>query len=412
MTGTVTTASGALVPNARVDLFGGSLSRATNTDTGGTFSLPDVPEGTFTVRATNPATGLPVSTTVVVARDQTSSANLSFPPVGRLDLQVNFARGAAAANATIQLQEEIRGTGFRFIGSTDGSGHLAVNGVSAGAFVVQAQHPDNQRITALAAGTVADDGSVVPVTMTLPVAATVIGAVTDESGSVVTGIGVTIRSTNPVSGGFQSTSTDSNGAYAIAGVPEGAFTVTVQDFGRQLFGETSGAVIADGQDVTANLSLINNAVSLPTIRYDANQSNYYIGTNGSVTDQTRYAFGYYWDPSYGAGQLEIVSSGVATSFTGANVGTMEQNGREIVARQSNVAGLDVRRKVFVPADGLFRPLPRAVHEPDQRADHRCRARAQHAPRQLLRAAIDRHDVHRGCHAQRGERDEPRSMGHL
>jgi hypothetical protein len=356
VSGTVTTASGAPVASARVDLYGSGFSRSTNTDTGGAFSLPDVPEGTFTAQATNPVTGLPVSVAVTVQRDQTSPANLRFPPVGRLEVQVNFAGGAPAPNAPVFLQEAVRGSGFRYIGATDGAGHLTLAGLSAGAFDARAQHPHNSRLLVNSGGTLADDGSAVPVALTLPIAATVTGTVTDQSGAAVANIGVTIRSTNAQFGGFQSASTDSNGVYRVPGVPVGTFTATVQDFVRQLFGETSGEVVADG-DLTLNISLINNAISLPADLYDANNNWFRIESNGRISGATNTAFGYGYYGSYyadqGASQLEIVGGGSSTPFAGANVGTTEQNGREIVQRQSNVAGLDIQRKVFVPAGGYF-----------------------------------------------------------
>jgi len=352
--GTVSTASGTPVAGVLVSLgsINGTVSREVRADTGGAFSLFDVPEGVFTVSAADPTTGLRVSVPASVVRDLTTPVALTFPPVGRLEVQVNFPRGIVAGFAPVQLQEAVRGPDFRSLGNADAGGHKTMNGLGAGAFVVRAAHPNNPRITASVPGTLTADGSVAAVTITLPAAGTVRGLVTDQSGAVG-GIAVTVRSSNPAFGGFQSTTTDPTGQYVVAGVPEGAFTATVQEFGRQLFGETSGRIDTDGQDVTANISLINNAVALPAYRYDANGMAFRIEASGRISDATNYAFGYYWQPGDGASQLDLVAGGTVVPFIGAAVGTMEQDGREIVIRQPGLAGLDVTRKAFVPRDGYF-----------------------------------------------------------
>lgn len=354
ISGTLSTASDTPVAGVVVSLgsSNGTVSRQATTDTGGVFTLADVPPGAFTLSAADPTTGIRMSAPVVVAADATTPVALKFPAVGRLEVQVNFLRGLGAALAPVQLQEAVRGPDFRGLGATDAGGHKTMNGLSAGAFVVRATHPNNARIVASVPGTLTDDGSVATVTITLPAAGIVRGLVTDSHGAVAS-IAVTVRSANASFGGFQSVTTDSAGAYVVAGVPEGPFTATVQEFGRQLFGETSGRLDADGQDVTANISLINNAVSLPVDRFDGNGMQYQVEKNGRIAASTNYAFGYYWEAETGASRLEIVSDGTATPFTGANVGTMEQDGREIVVRQTDIAGLSVTRKVFVPRDGYF-----------------------------------------------------------
>src|SRR5262249_8670106 len=288
-------------------------------------------EGTVFVGAKHPTTTLTTTVSAVVTRDTTASVVVKFPPVGRLDVQVNFARGAAAPFAPLQLQESARGSDFRNIGSTHAGGHTTLDGLSGGAFVVRATHPANSRIVATASGTLTTDGSVAGVTVALPPSGTVRGTVSDKNGPVA-GISVTVRSANAAFGGFQSQTTDSAGSYAIAGVPDGPFVASVQEFARQLFGEASGRIDADGPDAVANISLINNAVSLPADRYDANGHLYRIEANGRISSATASVFGSNVVATDGAAQLEIVSGGSVLPFTGAAVGTMEQDGREIVIR--------------------------------------------------------------------------------
>src|SRR5262249_20049983 len=56
--------------------------------------------------------------------------------------------------------------------------------------------------------------------------------------------------------------------------------------------------------------------------------------------------------------LDIVTAGSPTRFTGQNgtgqtLAITELNGRQIGITQTGLAGLDVTRKIFVPADGYF-----------------------------------------------------------
>ena len=184
--------------------------------------------------------------------------------------------------------------------------------------MVRASHPKNARIVASVPGPLTADGSVVPVTITLPVNGTVRGTVTDQSGAVA-GIAVTVRSANASFGGFQTATTDATGGYIVAGVPEGSFTATVQDFGRQLFGEKTGTVDTDGQDVTTDISLLNNAVALPAIRLDANGFDYRIEANGQPATGGQ-CLRLRLQAADGASWLEIVSGGtVAVHRRGGRV---------------------------------------------------------------------------------------------
>ena len=51
------------------------------------------------------------------------------------------------------------------------------------------------------------------------------------------------------------------------------------------------------------------------------------------------------------------------SFTGAPLANLEEADREIVISQANFLGLDVRRKVYVPADGYFARYLERLHNP-------------------------------------------------
>ena len=116
---------------------------------------------------------------------------------------------------------------------------------------------------------------------------TVVGQVLDPNGNPVTNLTVSLRSANTQIGGFQSANTNSTGHYSISSVPVGQFTVTASNLTLHLFGETSASVDQNGQTVTANIHLTNNAVNLPTNLFDFNNFKFDIQPDGTLVDGTQ-----------------------------------------------------------------------------------------------------------------------------
>ena len=61
--------------------------------------------------------------------------------------------------------------------------------------------------------------------------------------------------------------------------------------------------------------------------------------------------------------LDLVTDTGTARFEGAAIGTVEELGREIVARQQSLAGLNVTRKVFLPRTGYFARYLEIVSNP-------------------------------------------------
>ncbi len=93
---------------------------------------------------------------------------------------------------------------------------------------------------------------------------------------------------------------------------------------------------------------MNAGVTLPANLFDANGYRFDLQTNGTLSDGSSDAFD-------GGLYLSLYSSSAqSVSFSGPSFGTPEDNNREIaMARQSPAFGLNVTRKLFVPADGYF-----------------------------------------------------------
>ena len=180
------------------------------------------------------------------------------------------------------------------------------------------------------------------------------GRVLNPDGSSAIGLFVQVRSLNPAFGGYSGGVTNNGGFYLAENVPVGDFTVSVANPVLNLRGEGSGAIQQDGSAPTIDILLQNNLVDLPLYRWDANNFLFDLQKDGSILSGINDAFGGMFNSTpWGAMQLDIVSGGTATRFTGANFGTVEDKNREIVVRQDNVGGLSVTRKVFVPAAGYF-----------------------------------------------------------
>jgi len=105
--------------------------------------------------------------------------------------------------------------------------------------------------------------------------------------------------------------------------------------------------------VTADIQLFNNAINLPVNFYDANDFFFNLQGDGSILDGTNSLFEGDFGTNRGGLLLDVVSGGSPNRFTGASIGTTEESGREVALRQTDLAGLDVTRKVFVPRTGYF-----------------------------------------------------------
>jgi hypothetical protein len=115
---------------------------------------------------------------------------------------------------------------------------------------------------------------------------------------------------------------------------------------ESLIGETTGTLSSYLQPLTLDILLENNAITLPTALSDANATSYTVAQGGGFGNGTGGVF------SRGAFNLDITRDGSTTRFAGPAFGTREDGSREIATRDT-VHGLNVTRKVFVPATGYF-----------------------------------------------------------
>lgn len=347
---TVRDASGNLINGAQVSLssqtaFSDVQSGATGPD--GTVIFDRVLAGSFGVSATDPLTLLGGSVTGSVAIGGSTSVLVSLQPAGTILGRILAPGGTLPAAGTA-----VRLTAFDFLRqSTSGAdGSFRFDAVPLGTYALEAVEAG--RLRARETGiTLAANGDVVTRNLTLVGLGTVTGQVLNPDGTVAPGVGVRVQSINSVVGGFFTATTGTDGRYGVGGVPVGGFVVTATS--GQTRGETSGHIDQDGQQVTADVHLLNNAITLPVNLWDANNFFFNVQPNGSILDGTNSFFRGDFGTNQGGMLLDLVSGGTADRFEGASIGSTEEGGREIAVRQPGVAGLDVTRKVFVPRTGYF-----------------------------------------------------------
>ena len=344
---TVRDASGNLITGASVTLFSSVFYDIQTGTTGadGTITFPRVLAGPFTVSATDPVTLLGGSASGSVAVGATSNVTVNLQPAGTVLGRVFAPSGSPVVGVPIRLSNYAL---FREV-TSGADGSFRFNAVPLGTYTLEAV--PNGRLRARETGIgVAQNGDVVVRNLKLVGLGSVIGHVLNPDGTAAPGVGVTVQSTNAL-GGFFTATTDGEGSFEIDGVLVGGFVATAAS--AQTRGETSGRIDSDGQQVTANIQLLDNAINLPVNFYDANNSFFNLQGDGSIPDGTNSLFEGDFASNRGGLLLDVVSGGSPSRFTGGTIGTTEESGREVALRQTGLAGLDVTRKVFVPRTGYF-----------------------------------------------------------
>lgn len=212
---------------------------AGNTDSNGSLSIPNVPEGAFTVEAFAPNTFIfagSVSGTVNPADDGgTINVTINAPLSGNIQGQVFAGDGQTLLGSTVQVLDAA--TGNQLASQFAFGGSYSFFNITTGnsGFTIVAR-PFNVSTTGSASGSFQTFGQTVTVNVTVPVGV-VKGNVTYSDGTPVRFPDVFVTQTDPVTGNTRTSfevSDDFQGNYAVAGPQPGDLTVTVQDFNSGL----------------------------------------------------------------------------------------------------------------------------------------------------------------------------------
>ena len=355
---TVTDSTGnSVINNAQVQLYGQTQfgGSATGNTTSGSATFNNVFAGAFSVYATDSLTGLAGNMNGTVTPNGTTPITVKLQPAGTITGVVqNTVNNVTTpvAGATVRLNQSYYNQ-RQTTSASDGS--YSFTSVPLGTYSLQALDSQS-RIRAVANNvSLNSNGDIAVRNLDFIGVGTVSGQVSDPGGAASpANIPIQLRSLNPDIGGYYNTSTDASGQYTIAGVPVGNFTVNATDSGRGYLGDASGKLDSDGQQATADIHLINNAVTLPVNLYDMNGFVFDIYQNGRIAGGTANQF--YGDGNTHSGGflLTLIDPQSNTAaFTGSTIGAKEVNGQQIDIRQNNLLGIDVTRKIYVPQDGYF-----------------------------------------------------------
>jgi len=193
------------------------------------------------------------------------------------------------------------------------------------------------------------NGQVITQDLTLIGIGTVSGRVIMPDSSGASGLQVTLESHTPVFGRIYSAITNAFGEYTFENISVGDFTATSGDPDLQLLGETEGTITDHLDVVTADIILQTNAITLPQDLYDGNIFRYDLQSDGTI----RYGKSLFNYNARGGCSLDIISQGTAHTFPDAGVATQENSGREIVVKKTDLGGINVTRKIYVPEDAYF-----------------------------------------------------------
>lgn len=336
---TVRDATG-VVPGVRVALsssspFSSPREGASGTD--GRVSFADVFAGTIVARAYR-GNAQAVDTGVL-----TPGGSLALSPTF---LSVGTITGHVLPPVTGQPVEgtrvRVEGLAGDVITGTDGA--FVFENLALGTYRMEAYV--NDRLRAFANGVVlATPAQTVTQDLTLVGVGRVTGTVSRSGAPVAAS--VTVQSQSAVGGSFPASS-GSDGQYTVDLVPVGPFTIAAVA-PNQDRADGSGTLSVDGQTVTVNLSLLPATVTLPRGLYDGNAVSWQVRSDGSLYTGSVFP---------GAGttpRLSLIANGVGHIFSNqsGNSAATEENRREIVLANADLAGLAVQRKVFVPVDGYW-----------------------------------------------------------
>jgi len=235
--GTVTDASGAPVSGAKVSAsLGGVVIESENTAANGSYTITNLPVGTYVIKADYPATSPLVSkqqTGVVVQEDLTTTVD--FVLGGGISGTVTDAiTGLAISAATVTPSQGSPAT-------TDADGIYTIVLIPAGTYGVTAEAAGYW--DELLIGTLVTEGQITSnVDFALEPGGHITGTVTEADGTTPVE-GATVLATE-AGGGFGQATTIANGTYVIIHLEAGTYTVAAQATGFISTQQTGVAVTA------------------------------------------------------------------------------------------------------------------------------------------------------------------------
>jgi protocatechuate 3,4-dioxygenase beta subunit len=268
-------------------------------------------------------------------KDTETVADIGLRGFGTINVQVNFARRIAAPGALVTYN----GINFR---QADQDGRLSYS-LPVGSYQFTASHPQDTLLLGKAGVTLAGNGDITPVAVTLGGAGSVRGTILRPGGSTpANGFPYTIKLLNGASTAVRSGRTDAVGQFQIFGVPLGVSRLTAFDPDADRFADAEVTLATDGSEAIVELVVEPDRIALPAALFDANRYRFDVQDNAALANGSN-AFN-------GAAVLEVNGE----VFTGATSAALEIGKRQFaVAQEGSMSGLKVTRKIFVPRGAYF-----------------------------------------------------------
>jgi hypothetical protein len=312
ITGTVTRPSGALAGagiSVELHTSAGTLITTVFTGADSRFSFDLVPLGTYNVEARDASGNRGRTAAVVDASGEHLDLTVTFLARGSVAGTVRNGAGTAVPGVAVTLAaRSIFGDAPILSQTTRPDGTYQFDTVLAGSVTVQASDPITG-LAGVATGTVTQDGAVLSLDISLTSYGSVHGTVFRADGvTTVPNAQVTLNSGSRT----LLTLTDDNGAYALAVVPIGSYTVFARHDATHGIGRATGAVIAQGQNVTTDVKMFDQGTVVVTVLDQTGTpvpgASVTINTSNGITSDTLVA-------TTGSDGVATVSNVLAGNFT-------------------------------------------------------------------------------------------------
>jgi hypothetical protein len=296
VSGIFTSAQGKPESGAYVYLSATGINRSEYTGSDGSFSFPQVPNGTYTLMGYDSASSLTVAVSVTIASNAVTQ-NLQIASGGTINLTVNYASGQPASNSLVTIT---RPNGTLTEGVTNASGQIAILNQPVGSYTIVVYYPGQpisyNSVYIQSMGSVTSNGQTLSVTVAFPPVGAISGVVNTYGGVPSPGAQVSLIYTSDSSAPYDvSVTADVNGNYSFNPVISSQ-PVELQAHPANIYNATSQTTTtspAAGQTLTQNLTLPVAATVLITAE-DGNNNplpNDYITISGGQSTTSIYTFG-------------------------------------------------------------------------------------------------------------------------